>query len=192
MYVIFEGVDTSGKSTQIELFKQRKANVLTTKEPGGTSLGLKLRKMLLSGLNSYNAELFMFLADRAYHYDNVVKNERDSKLILSDRGFLSGVAYALANQTTISQKALLEMNFLALNNTYPDKIVLFMTNKALIESRLGDKKKDAIEMRGVDYLLQIQDIMAQIAKQLPIKVLEVDAWLDIETIYKKIEDFLND
>ncbi len=192
MYVIFEGVDTSGKSTQIELFKQRKANVLTTKEPGGTSLGLKLRKMLLSGLNSYNAELFMFLADRAYHYDNVVKNERDSKLILSDRGFLSGVAYALANQTTISQKALLEMNFLALNNTYPDKIVLFMTNKALIESRLGDKKKDAIEMRGVDYLLQIQDIMAQIAKQLPIKVLEVDASLDIETIYKKIEDFLND
>lgn len=194
MYVIFEGIDTTGKSTQVALFSKRHTNVVTTKEPGGTPLGLQLREMLLGGAvqGSFTAELFLFLADRALHYDRVVKPARKKSLVISDRGFLSGVAYAMANHEEINEALLLEMNRLALNEHLPEKMVLFLTNEPLIQSRLGEKHHDAIEQRGVSYLLRIQDIMRRIAKTLPIDILEVDAAWSVETIYQKIEEFLND
>lgn len=194
MYVIFEGVDTTGKSTQVQRFAHKNPNVLATKEPGGTPLGMKLREILLGGeaKASFNAELFLFLADRALHYDTVVKPHRHTNLVISDRGFLSGIAYACANHCDIDGEFLLQMNRLALEESYPDKIVLFLTNETLIQKRLGAKANDAIEERGVSYLLRIQDIMRRIVKTLPIACLEVDASLSIGAIYQQIEEFLND
>lgn len=194
MYVIFEGIDTTGKSTQVSLFAKRHENVLTTKEPGGTPAGLKLREMLLGGelKGSFNAELFLFLADRAFHYDTVVKPMRHECLVISDRGFLSGIAYACANHSDVDGSFLLQMNRLALQENYPEKLVLFLTNESLIQERLSSKEHDAIEERGVSYLLRIQDIMRRIVKTLPIQILEVDAAQEIETIYRQIEEFLND
>ena len=194
MYVIFEGIDTTGKSTQVELFSKRKSHVFATKEPGGTPLGKELREMLLGGAlkGSFNAELFLFLADRALHYGTVVKPRRDNQLVISDRGFLSGIAYACANHPEVDGELLLAMNRLALESHFPEKLVLFLTNEALMRERMGAKSHDAIEQRGVSYLLRIQDIMRRVAKTLPIAVLEVDASWSIETIYQTIEEFLND
>ena len=114
------------------------------------------------------------------------------RLVISDRGFLSGIAYACANHSDVDGSFLLQMNRLALQENYPEKLVLFLTNESLIQERLSSKEHDAIEERGVSYLLRIQDIMRRIVKTLPIQVLEVDAAQEIETIYRQIEDFLND
>lgn len=194
MYVIFEGIDTTGKSTQVALFAQRDKTILATKEPGGTPTGLKFREMLLGGelKRSFNAELFLFLADRALHYDSIVKPARTEHVVISDRGFLSGIAYACANHEEVDGELLLAMNCLALQESYPEKIVLFLTTEQLMRERMGAKERDAIEARGVSYLLRIQDIMRRVVKTLPIQVLEVDASREIETIYKQIEEFLND
>lgn len=194
MYVIFEGIDTTGKSTQVNLFAQRHKDVIATKEPGGTKTGVKLREILLNGEDklSFNAELFLFLADRALHYDTVVKEARHHSMVMSDRGFVSGIAYAKANHSQIDTHFLLALNRFALSEQYPDKIVLFVTNEALLKSRLSGKEHDKIEQRGVSYLLHIQAIMQELLKELPIDVLEVDATLEIETIYKMIEEFLYD
>jgi len=194
MYIIFEGVDTTGKSTQVQLFAHNHLNVLATKEPGGTPLGIRLREILLGGevKTSFNTELFLFLADRALHYDTVVKPHRMDRLVISDRGFLSGIAYACANHEDIDGALVLQMNQLALEGKYPEKIVLFITNEALIKERLSSKEHDAIEERGVSYLLRIQAIMRRIVKTLPIQCLEIDASLSIEAIYQQIEEFLHD
>ena len=194
MYVIFEGIDTTGKSTQVEFFAQRHNDVIATKEPGGTKTGQKLRQILLEGEDklSFNAELFLFLADRALHYDTVVKEARQNQMVISDRGFVSGISYALANHPNSDEAFLLQLNRFALNGTYPDKIVLFLTNAELLNARLSGKEHDVIEQRGVSYLLQIQDIMRTIVKALPIQVLEVDASLERESIYTAIEEFLYD
>ncbi|HRM99701.1 MAG TPA: dTMP kinase, partial [Aliarcobacter cryaerophilus] len=57
MYVVIEGIDTAGKSTQLEILKNKFPNAIFTKEPGGTTLGTKLREMILSGeANSSLAE----------------------------------------------------------------------------------------------------------------------------------------
>ena len=192
MYVIFEGVDTCGKSTQIELFATRHHDVIATKEPGGTPTGKKLRSILLDGDDklSFNAELFLFLADRALHYDTIVKQGRENGVVMSDRGFLSGVAYACANHPEVDQAFLLLLNRFALEGNYPDKIILFLTNEKLLKERLSSKTHDAIESRGSEYLLKIQAIMQAILGHLGIEYIQVDAALSKEEIYTIIEEFI--
>ena len=61
MYILFEGIDTCGKSTQIDILKTKYPDIITTKEPGGTPFGLKAREILLGDtLESKRAELLLF------------------------------------------------------------------------------------------------------------------------------------
>ena len=94
MYVVIEGVDTAGKSTQIDILKEKFPQAVFTKEPGGTALGVKLRTMALGGEAKSNiAEMFLFLADRAEHIVEVIKPNINNTII-SDRSVISGIAYA--------------------------------------------------------------------------------------------------
>lgn len=192
MYIIFEGVDTCGKSTQVELFSQKHSHVVTTKEPGGTKVGQKFREILLESDEklSPNAELLLFLADRAEHYASVVKPALQNNIVISDRGLISGIAYALANHPELDKDFLLHVNKFALDGNLPDKVVLFKTNQKLITKRLGNKEKDTIEKRGIDYLLHVQDLMKETLDSLHVKYLEVNSEDTIEEIYKQIEDFI--
>lgn len=194
MYIIFEGVDTTGKSTQLDLFKKRHENIIATKEPGGTKIGVKFREILLENEEKLgvNAELLLFLADRAEHYDKVIKPVIGTKYVISDRGMISGIAYALANHPKLDVDFLLDINKFALEGNLPDKIVLFKTNYELITKRLGNKEKDTIEMRGIEYLLKVQDIMKTTLDSLHVKYIVVDSAKSIEEIYKTIEEFIYD
>ena len=127
MYVLFEGIDTCGKSTQIDLLAEKHPELVITKEPGGTAFGLKARDILLQdSLRSKRAELLLFLADRAEHYEEIIKPNRD-KIVISDRGFISGIGYALANGD-FDFNELVRLNKFALEEHFPDKVVLFLTN----------------------------------------------------------------
>ena len=126
MYILFEGIDGCGKSTQIELLRS-KLNAIVTKEPGGTGLGEKLREILLhSDVKSKEAELLLFLADRAEHFKEIIEPNLD-KIILSDRGFISGIAYAMSGG--FDMEFLIELNRFALSGIMPQKIVLFIITK---------------------------------------------------------------
>lgn len=61
MYVVIEGIDTAGKSTQLEILSKKYSDAIFTKEPGATPMGLKLREMALNGeAKSKVAEMFLF------------------------------------------------------------------------------------------------------------------------------------
>ena len=82
MYVVVEGIDTAGKSTQLDLLQKKYSNAVFTKEPGGTDIGIKLRAMALNGeAKSPIAEMFLFLADRAEHIEEVIVTNKDNELI---------------------------------------------------------------------------------------------------------------
>ena len=184
MYVVIEGVDTSGKSTQVELLKERFQDAVFTKEPGGTKLGRQLREMLLGGLTqSYVAEFFLFLADRAEHFEEVIKPNLE-KLVISDRGFVSGIAYAMSNHISIDFEEMIKLNKIALSSHFPDIVFLLKVNKDTIVKRLGKKSKDTIEKRGIEYLLDVQKNMQNVLKELDIKFVEIDASKDIEEIHE--------
>ena len=189
MYILFEGVDTCGKSTQIELIKEQHPEVIITKEPGGTVFGEKAREILLHDrLSSKRAELLLFLADRAEHYEEVIK-PNPNRLILSDRGFISGIGYALANGD-FDFDTLVGLNRFALENQLPDKIILFLIDMKTLQERTSQKELDGIELRGLEYLLTVQEHMRESILRLEIPHLFIDATEDISTIRTTISHYL--
>ncbi len=189
MVILFEGIDTCGKSTQIAMLADKYPELLITHEPGGTTFGEQAREILLSdSLSSKRAELLLFLADRAEHYEEVIKPNPD-KTILSDRGFLSGIGYALANDA-FSFETLLDLNHFALDGHFPEKIILFVTNMETLQQRTSKKSLDGIELRGLEYLLSVQKHMRESLEKLEIDNLIVDASEPIETIHQKIVSYL--
>jgi len=189
MYILFEGIDTCGKSTQIELLAQKFEDIVVTKEPGGTAFGVKAREILLEdSLASKRAELLLFLADRAEHYEEVIKPNKE-KTVISDRGFLSGIGYALANGD-FDFDALVTLNKFALSNHFPDKIILFVTNMETLTQRTSEKELDGIELRGLEYLINVQNKMHESLQKLGIDYLEIDATDSIENIHQKILSYL--
>ncbi|HHD75736.1 MAG TPA: dTMP kinase [Campylobacterales bacterium] len=187
MYILFEGIDTCGKSTQIARLKEEFPAAILTKEPGGTAFGVQAREILLSDiLASKRAELLLFLADRAEHYAQIVKNNKH-KLVISDRGFLSGIGYALANDD-FDFDHLIELNKFALEEQFPDLIVLFITNIETVQERLKSRNEEAdgIEIRGLEYLMRVQKHMEESLQKLNIPYLLIDATQSIDEIHKTI------
>jgi len=129
------------------------------------------------------------LADRAEHYEEIIKPNRD-KTVISDRGFLSGIGYALANGD-FDFEELVRLNRFALEEHLPDKIILFLTNEETLKERMTQKNLDGIEQRGLKYLLQVQTHMLKSVERLKIEHLLIDATEEIESIHLKIATFLH-
>lgn len=188
MYVVIEGIDTAGKSTQLEILKENHKDAIFTKEPGATPMGLKLREMALNGeAKSKIAEMFLFLADRAEHIEEVIK-PNSGKMVISDRSVISGIAYA----SNLPLEIVTTLNLIATSNILPSHTILLELSREELTKRLGSKSNDSIESRGIDYLLDIQNRMKETVKMLNLNHLFVDASLSIEEISKKIEEFIND
>lgn len=188
MYVLLEGIDRVGKSTQIKMLKNYFKDAVFTREPGGCAICQKIRDIVLNEDISPIAEIFLFLADRNEHFEKVVKPNID-RLIISDRGFISAIAYANV-KSGIDIEKLLELNILALENHLPQKIVFFKISRDELEKRMDVKELDSIEKRGIEYLLKVQDVMEKAIKKTKISHIIIDAGLDKNTINKKIIDFI--
>jgi dTMP kinase len=189
MYILFEGIDTVGKSTQIERIALRHPEAITTHEPGGTDFGRNAREILLRGdVRSDRAELLLFLADRAEHCDEIITPNRDG-LVISDRGFLSGIGYALASGDTALEE-LIALNQFALRGNWPDEIIFFQTDLPTLRDRMEAKENDGIERRGPLYLLEVQQHMLDVLKVLDIPYLVVDATRKPEAIQASIASYL--
>lgn len=185
MYIAIEGIDTAGKSTQIDALKNYFKDAIITKEPGATEIGKEIREMVLSArTKSKKAEFLLFLADRAEHMKEVIEPNLD-KMIISDRSAVSGIAYALI-QGEIDKKDLVTLNNFATNNNYPEKVFLLRLTKKELEYRLSQKELDGIELRGSEYLLKIQDALVEATKLLNLELIEIDATDSIENITKEL------
>ncbi len=185
MYIAIEGIDTAGKSTQIALLREAFADAIITKEPGGTAVGRQIRDIVLhQELQSAKAEFLLFVADRAEHMEQVIKPNAD-KLVISDRSVVSGIAYAML-QESISETAIMHLNRFATDGIYPQIVFLLQLSEKGLAFRLSQKELDGIESRGTVYLLQIQDALIEAAEKLDIRLVTIDASKPIETISNEI------
>ena len=191
MYIAIEGIDTAGKSTQIAALFKNFPDAVITKEPGATAIGTEIREMVLSArTQSKKAEFLLFLADRAEHIKEVIEPNINSKMIISDRSAVSGVAYALI-QGEINRDDLVSLNNFATNGVYPQKVFLLRLTKEELEYRLSQKELDGIELRGSEYLLRIQDALVEATKLLGIELVTIDATQSIENITQEILNNIN-
>jgi dTMP kinase len=186
MYIVIEGIDTAGKSTQLNILEQNNPNAVFTKEPGGTDIGTELRAMVLNGrAKSKIAEMLIFLADRAEHIEEVILPNKH-KMVISDRSLISGIAYA----STLPLEQMIELNLLATSNTLPTHVVLLELTEDELTKRLSAKENDSIESRGIDYLLNIQDRLKQAIIKMDLNHLFINAGEPIDSIATKIDNFL--
>ena len=196
IFITFEGIDGSGKTTQIELLnsflKQSGFDVVLTREPGGTEIGDKIRKILLDSKNiqmSYRAETLLFLASRAELVSKIIQPSlNQGKIIICDRFFDSTIAYqGIARQ--LGAEKILDMSLWATENIIPDLTFLLSIDVWECENRLknGKKKKDRIEKEEVDFKSKIQEGYMQLAGKNKERFVIVDGCLGIESVFAVVK-----
>ncbi|MFP4459481.1 MAG: dTMP kinase [Candidatus Zixiibacteriota bacterium] len=200
LFITFEGIDGSGKSTQVKLLKKflekEGFTTYTTREPGGTPLAEGLRKVLLdnsTGVLSPYSELFLYLASRREHLDKIILPElEDGNIVISDRFVDSSVAYQGSGRG-IDLAKVDELNFLATDGNYPDITFLLdiCPNESFkrVQSERG-KPLDRLENEGVKFLEKIRNGYIWISEQYPKRIKVIDATLPKEKIFEIIKNHI--
>lgn len=197
IFITFEGIDGSGKTTQIELLnsflKQSGFDVVLTREPGGTDIGDKIREILLDSKNiqmSYRAETLLFLASRAELVSKVIQPSlNQGKIIICDRFFDSTIAYqGIARQ--LGAEKILDMSLWTTENIIPDLTFLLSIDVWECENRIknGKKKKDRIEKEEIVFKSKIQEGYMQLAGKNKERFVIVDGCLDIESVFAVVKN----
>ena len=196
MFVTFEGVDGSGKSTQARLLAERLREegreVVLTREPGGTALGEEVRTLLLHGEHIAPwAEAALFAAARAQLVDEVIRPALARGAdVVSDRYLDSSLAYqGLARGLGIER--VLELNLLATSGILPDRTVLVLVPPAEAAARRGDAP-DRIEREGAGFAEEVDRAYREIARVFGQRVVVVDGTRNAEDVARDVHGRVRD
>jgi dTMP kinase len=186
VFVTFEGLDGSGKSTQAELLagelRGRGREVVLTREPGGTELGERVRELLLGGGDvSAWAEAALFAAARAELVERVIRPAlRRGADVVCDRYVDSSLAYqGIARGLGVDR--VLELNRPAIGDLLPDRTFLLLVNAELSGARSGDAP-DRIEREGAAFRVRVESAYEELAGRFADRIVAVDGSLPREEI----------
>jgi dTMP kinase len=190
-FITFEGIDGSGKSTQMRMLaselRLRGREVVSTREPGGTPLGTRLREALLDAQEQVDplAELLLYAADRAQHVRALVRPALESgRIVLSDRYADATVAYQGAGRG-FPDELIAEVVALATGGLKPDMTLIF--DLTVDESRSRAQKRargkvpqDRLDAEDAAFHTRVRDAYLKIAAAEPDRVRIVDASGSVE------------
>jgi dTMP kinase len=190
MFVTFEGLDGSGKSTQAELLRVRLeadgVDVVPTREPGGTELGEGVRELVLHGGHVGPwAEALLYVAARAQLVDEVVRPalERGASVIC-DRYLDSSVAYqGVARGLGLDR--VLELNLAAIGGLVPDRTFLLELDPSEVASRI-QRHHDRLEREGDDFRERAAAGYRQLAERFPERIIVLDATRPADELAKEV------
>ncbi|WP_250447950.1 dTMP kinase [Actinotalea sp. C106] len=190
VFVSFEGGDGVGKSTQLALVAERLSaaghEVVTTREPGGTTLGLQLREAVLHGEHvSPRTEALLYATDRAHHVDTVVRPALErGAVVLTDRYLDSSVAYQ-GDGRALGAEEVERLSLWATEGLLPDLTVLLDLDPAVGLARLtGDP--DRLESAGADFHRRTREAFLARAAAGGERWLVVDAALPVEAVQEQV------
>lgn len=196
LFITFEGLDGSGKTTQIKLLsgylKSKGFDVVLTIEPGGTEIGKKIRRILLDKGNpdiSHKTETFLFLASRAELTSKVIVPALgEGKIVICDRFFDSTLVYQ-GIARGLGVKEILNMSLWATGGLVPDITFLLSIKAVKGEKRINEanRKKDRIEMEEDDFKEKIYRGYLDIAGKNKERFVVIDAEKSIGSIFEEIK-----
>lgn len=178
-YVVFEGSDGVGKTTQLEHLRHRLdaagIEASFTREPGGSDVGREVRMILLSPdikIASALTEVALFTADRIEHWHQVIAPALEAgKLVVSDRNWYSTLAYQTANKPELAEtiKAVTEL-MLPPDYVKPDLALVLYLDEAERQRRRDDREAEGIadwfEMRDSTYFERVNKLYRQTTRQM--------------------------
>lgn len=195
LFVVFEGGDSVGKTTQVALLgawlADRGVPHVVTRQPGGTEVGAELRRLVLDpsfGDVSPRAEALMYAADKAQHVHGLVSPALDSgQVVVCDRYVDSMVAYQGAGRA-LGQAEVSRIAWWAVGGLRPDLTVLLDADPGDAVARIKDK--DRLESAGLDVHRRARQFFLDLAAAEPERYLVLNARWTREEIAAAIRDRL--
>lgn len=184
LFVTFEGIDGSGKSTQLRWLATRLRElghaVTETVEPGGTRIGQQIRQLLLDHRNqdlSPVAELLLYFASRAQNVDERIRPALAAgQIVLSDRFTDSTVAYQGVARA-LGENAVRTMDTIACRGLEPDLTFLLDIDVATSRARTRSREtgeEDRLEREGQDFREAVRAAYLDLALREPRRIVVVD------------------
>jgi len=198
-FITFEGGDGCGKSTQLALAERqlvaRGVDVYCTRQPGATPLGVELRRLLLSGEFSpvAEAELFLFLADRAQHVQTSIRPALAAgRWVLCDRYSDSTLAYQLAARRLGECGDLQPLLQMAQCGVEPDLTLWFDLPPAAALVRLAERQEQAnrLDAEALPFHQRVYDSFAAMAASEP-RIHRIDARGSVAQVEQQVSAVMN-
>jgi dTMP kinase len=200
-FIVFEGSDGSGKSTQAKLLHRRLLSdgydSVLTEEPGGTVVGREIRNLILNPQFklSPKAELFLFLADRAEHLHKVVRPHlKAGKVVVCSRYFYSTLVYQGIARKLAPLDYLEELNLFSVDAVQPELVFyLDIHPEEGLSKAKGSKVKayhtnggDRIEQEGVEFQTRVREGYLTLFSGNPEKFVVLDGSKSIDDIGRAV------
>lgn len=192
-FIVFEGGDGAGKSTQIRLLRgvieRAGHDVVVTREPGGTSLGEQIRELLLDPERDVSApaEALLYAAARAQHVADVIQPHlAKGAVVLSDRFVDSSIVYQ-GTARALGDDQIAELNRWATGGLTPDLVVLMdIDPKEGLRRAEATSIPDRLESAGADFHRAVRQAYLRRAEADPDRYLVVDASASVESLHHRI------
>ena len=205
-FITFEGIDGSGKSTQLRLLgnflKANGCDALSTREPGGTTLGLRLRAALLDAMEEVDplTELLVFAADRAQHVRRKLRPALETgRVVFSDRYADATVAYQGAGRG-FAPELIAQIVELATEGLKPDLTLLFdvsidesttrTTRRSTSKTSTAKTARDRLDIENADFHSRVRDAYLQIALAEPERVKLIDSSGPVERTQEHVRQII--
>lgn len=198
LFLSFEGVDGSGKSTQLQLLLEyltaRGIDFIFTREPGGTPLAEKIRDLLLDPANagmSIITEALLFAASRTEHVNQVIRPALEAgKVVICDRFVDSSLVYqGLAGGLPL--EFVKQINEMATGALWPHRTIILDIDPHLALQRKGGIE-DRIEQKALWYHQQVREGYRELAKANPRRIKVVDASGSVEEVQREIRSLVDE
>jgi dTMP kinase len=200
-FITFEGIDGSGKSTQLRLLNNflnaNGLNALLTREPGGTQLGLRLRAALLDAEEEVDplTELLVFAADRAQHVRRKLRPALNAgRVVISDRYADATVAYQGAGRG-FPPELISEIVQLATEGLKPDLTLLFDVSVSESTARTNRRstaknKRDRLDIEHADFHTRVREAYLEIAAAESERVKIIDTSGPVESTHRLVKSVI--
>jgi dTMP kinase len=204
VFITFEGIDGSGKTTQMRLLagylRGEGRAVVENYEPGGTAIGVQIRRILLDARNQElcpTAELLLYFASRAQAVDELVRPAlAEGKIVLSDRWTDSTLVYQGCGRG-LGADTVMALDRIACRGVAPDLTLIIDIDleTSLARARARNTSTESSETRmdeqSVEFHGKVRDAYLALAAREPQRVRIVDGRADVDTIARRIREIVS-